>query len=284
MTTKQFVFISPDYGSSITENGCCGSGCCDFEAVVLSGAARDITNATKQRYGALAERSGKRGLEASDDRASERFYSDEQRSVITDEAAGASTGSGNPIGLADAKSGEIVLDLGSGGGIDCFLAAKKVGATGRVIGVDMTPRMITLARDNSKKLETTNVVFKRGHIEQIPQDETTVDLVISNNAIALSEWKHVVFTEILRVLKPGGRMVISELVTSEPLPDSVRESTAEWVEGFGGAAVKDDYLEMIETAGFHDVEILEESPASGGTEDWRSSLSNLTVRAYKPAS
>ncbi len=93
-----------------------------------------------------------------------------------------------------------------------------------------------------------------------------------------------VFTEILRVLKPGGRMVISELVTSEPPPDSVRESTAEWVEGFGGAAVKDDYLEMIETAGFHDVEILEESPASGGTEDWRSSLSNLTVRAYKPAS
>jgi len=283
VTTKPFVFISPDYGSSITENGCCGSGCCDFEAVVLSGAAKDITNAIKQRYGALAERSGKRGLEASEVKASERFYTEEQRSLIPDEAAGASTGSGNPIALADAKQGEIVLDLGSGGGIDCFLAAKDVGATGRVIGVDMTPRMVTLARNNSKQLETTNVVFKRGHIEQIPQDETTVDLVISNNAVALSEWKHVVFSDVLRVLKPGGRMVISELVVSKPLPDSVRDSTAEWVEGVGGAAVKADYLAMIETAGFTDVEVLEESPAGGGTEEWRASLSNLTVRAYKPA-
>jgi SAM-dependent methyltransferase len=282
VTTKQFVFISPDYGSSITENGCCGSGCCDFEAVVLSGAARDITNAIKQRYGALAERSGKRGLEASDDRASERFYTDEQRSVITDEAAGASTGSGNPVVMADAKPGETVLDLGSGGGIDCFLVAKEIGIDGHVIGVDMTPRMVTLARNNSKKLETTNVAFKRGHIEQIPQDETTVDLVISNNAIALSEWKHLVFSEIIRVLKPGGRMVISEFVTSKPLPDSVRESTGEWVEGFGGAGVKDDFLTMIETAGFVDVEILEERAIGDSSDEWRSSLSNLIVRAYKP--
>lgn len=282
MTTRQFVFVSPDYGSSITENGCCGSGCCDFEAVVLSGNARDITNAIKQRYGALAERSGKRGLGASEDKASDRYYTDEQRAAVTDETAGASTGCGNPVPDADIQTGETVLDLGSGGGIDCFLAAGYVGPEGRVIGVDMTPRMVTLARDTARKNDVTNVTFKRGHIEQIPQDETTVDLVISNNAISLSEWKHVVFSEIHRVLKPGGRFVISERVAETALPESVQEATGEWVEGFGGAMVKTKFIELIETAGFSNVEILSERPSDGGSEDWRSSLKNLTIRATKP--
>ena len=281
---RKFVFVSPDYGSSITENGCCGSGCCDFEAIVLSGNAKDITNAVKQRYGALAERSGKRGLDASEDKSSAKFYSEDQRSIIPDGAAGASTGCGNPVSFAGIQNGEIVLDLGSGGGIDCLLASKHVGESGRVIGVDMTPRMVTLGRDNAKKLEAANVVFKRGHIEQIPQDETSVDVVISNNAIALSEWKHIVFTEVYRILKPGGRFVISERVTNDPLPESVQDSTSEWVEGFAGAADKTRFLEMIETAGFTNVEILEERPELTSADEWRKSLETLTIRAHKPIS
>lgn len=280
---RKFVFVSPDYGSSITENGCCGSGCCDFEAVVLSGNAKDITNAVKQRYGALAERAGKRGLEASEDKSSDRFYSDSDRALINDEIAGSSTGVGNPVSFAQIQYGETVLDLGSGGGIDCFIAAGQVGSEGKVIGVDMTPRMVSSARDNAKKLETRNVTFKRGHIEQIPEDETTVDVVISNNAVALSEWKHLTLSEMFRVLKPGGRFVISERVVREPLPESVQDSTQEWVEGIAGASLKDRFLEMIETAGFVDVEVLEERPNSEGDEEWRSSLSTLTIRAVKPA-
>lgn len=280
---RKFVFVSPDYGSSITENGCCGSGCCDFEAVVLSGNAKDITNAVKQRYGALAERAGKRGLEASEKKSSDRHYSAGERSSIPDEAAGASTGVGNPVSFADIQSGETVLDLGSGGGIDCFLAATHVGETGRVIGIDMTPRMVNLGRDNAKKLEAKNVAFKRGHIEQIPQDETSIDVVISNNAIALSEWKHLVFSETFRILKPGGRFVISEGVTTSALPDSVLDSTSEWVEGVAGAVDKSKFVEMIETAGFTNVEVLDERAGDGGSEEWRSSLASLTIKAFKPS-
>ncbi|MDG0867029.1 methyltransferase domain-containing protein [Candidatus Lucifugimonas marina] len=279
---RKFVFVSPDYGSSITENGCCGSGCCDFEAVVLSGNAKDITNAVKQRYGALAERAGKRGLEASEDKSSDKFYSDSERALISDEVAGASTGVGNPVRFAEIKAGEIVLDLGSGGGIDCFIAASQVGSEGKVIGVDMTPRMASSARDNAKKLTTTNVTFKRGHIEQIPQDETSVDVVISNNAIALSEWKHLVFSEMFRVLKPGGRFVISERVVTEALPESVQDSTHEWVEGIAGASLKNKFIETIETAGFVDVEVVDEQPNNDGDEEWRSSLVTSTIRAFKP--
>lgn len=237
----------------------------------------------KQRYGALAERAGKRGLEASEDKSSDKFYSDSERVLISDEVAGASTGVGNPVRFAEIKSGEIVLDLGSGGGIDCFIAASQVGPEGKVIGVDMTPRMASSARDCAKKLEVDNVTFKRGHIEQIPQDETTVDVVISNNAIALSEWKHLVFSKMFRVLKPGGRFVISERVATEPLPESVQDSTQEWVEGVAGASLKSKFIEMIETAGFSDVEVVDERPNSDGDEEWRSSLVALTIKAKKPA-
>ncbi len=216
-----------------------------------------------------------------DDKASDKFYTDSQRSTIPDEAAGASTGSGNPLAYTDVVAGETVLDLGSGGGIDCLLLSSAVGDSGRVIGVDMTPRMVSLGRNNAKKLGMTNVVFKRGHMEQIPQDETSVDLVISNGAISQSEWKHMVFSEMFRVLKPGGRFVISDLVTDELLPDSVRDSTGLWVEGVGGAAVRSTYIGMIESAGFVDVEIVEELPGPNGAEEWRPLVKSLTVKALK---
>jgi len=259
------------------------AACCGGEngAEITLAQLDSITAAVQHQYGALAERAAERA--SSTTKAADRFYTAEQRSVLTDEAAGASAGCGNPVGIADVKLGETVLDLGSGGGIDCFLAAKEVGETGYVIGIDMTPRMLELAQKNAEKLKTENVVFKLGHIESIPQADNSVDLVISNCVIALSEQKDRVFSEILRILKPGGRFVISDIVTDKPLPDEVKKSAAEWVSCVGGAAVMSYYLAMVDEAGFADIEILENRKSTDGTEEWRASLINLTLRAFRPA-
>ncbi len=274
MTNNPFGTLTP-----IDADATCCGGIDDAE--ITHAQLDSITSAVQHQYGSLAERAGERV--SSTTKATDKFYTEEQRAALPDEAAGASAGCGNPIGIADAKTGETVLDLGSGGGIDCFLASKEVGPTGFVIGIDMTPRMLELARTNAGKLETTNVVFKLGHIEQIPQEDNSVDLVISNCVIALSEQKERVFSEIIRILKPGGRFVISDMVTDKPLPEEVRKSAAEWVSCVGGAAVMSEYLEMVETAGFDKIEILKKNKSGGGNEEWRSSMIDLTLRAFKPA-
>ncbi len=263
----------------VRESACCGD---DATAEITHAQLEDITAAVQHRYGSLAERAAEGTANTSCCGAADTFYTDDQRSVITDEAAGASAGCGNPVGIADARPGETVLDLGSGGGIDCFLAAKEVGENGSVIGIDMTPRMIELAQKNAASLETENVVFKLGHIESIPQPDDTVDLVISNCVIALSEHKDRVFSEILRILKPGGRFVISDMVTDKPLPEEVKASAAEWVACVGGAAVMSEYLELIEETGFTDIEVLKDERTNPDASDWQSSLINLTLRAFKP--
>jgi len=257
------------------------ASCCSGEVggEITHAHLNSITEAVRHRYGALATTAAERAL--SSDKASDTFYTEGQRNVLTDETAGASAGCGNPVGIADAKPGETVLDLGSGGGIDCFIAAREVGHTGHVIGIDMTPEMLTLARDNAEKLRTNNVVFKLGHIESIPQSDNSVDLVISNCVIALSEKKSRVFSEIFRILKPGGRFVISDVVTEKPLPGDVRKSAAEWVDCVGGAAVMSEYIELIGETGFVDVDVLEKRTRSSGAEAWRDLLINLTVRAFK---
>ena len=257
------------------------ASCCSGEdsAEITHAHLDSITEAVRHRYGALAKTAVERAL--SSDKASDTFYTEEQRHALTDETAGASAGCGNPVGIADAKPGETVLDLGSGGGIDCFLVAREVGETGHVIGIDMTPEMLTLARENADKLLTENIVFKLGHIESIPQADNSVDLVISNCVIALSEKKSRVFSEIFRILKPGGRFVISDVVTEKPLPMDVRKSAAEWVDCVGGAAVMSEYIEMIAEAGFVDVDVLEKRTRSSGDEAWRDLLINLTIRAFK---
>ena len=257
------------------------ASCCSGEVSgeITHAHLNSITEAVRHRYGALATTAAERAL--SSDKASDTFYTEGQRNVLTDETAGASAGCGNPVGIADAKPGETVLDLGSGGGIDCFIAAREVGHTGHVIGIDMTPEMLTLARDNAEKLRTNNVVFKLGHIESIPQSDNSVDLVISNCVIALSEKKSRVFSEIFRILKPGGRFVISDVVTEKPLPGDVRKSAAEWVDCVGGAAVMSEYIELIGETGFVDVAVLEKRTRSSGAEAWRDLLINLTVRAFK---
>lgn len=279
--------ITPTYETSITEEGCCGSGCCDSvsDAEITHDQLETITAAVKEQYGGVADRAAAKAADPSKQMASDVFYTEEQRSSLTSEAEGASAGCGNPVGIADAKPGETVLDLGSGGGIDCFLAAKEVGDDGYVIGIDMTPKMLELAQKNAKTLETTNVVFKMGHIENIPQEDNSVDLVISNCVIALSTQKGRVFSEILRILKPGGRFVISDMVTDGPLPDDVRASAAEFVACVGGAAEISEYMDLVEETGFTNIETLKENRSySDEDEDdgWRGSMVDLTLRAFKP--
>ncbi|MCZ6539822.1 MAG: methyltransferase domain-containing protein [Chloroflexi bacterium] len=266
----------------------CGDGCCEdapASGEITHAKLDSITAAVQHRYGNLAENAAERAADPSRRGASDVFYTEDQRAAITSEAAGASAGCGNPVGIADARPGETVLDLGSGGGIDCFLAAREVGDGGFVIGIDMTPRMIELARKNAADLQTENVVFKLGRIESIPQPDNTVDLVISNCVIALSEHKDRVFSEILRILKPGGRFVISDMVTDRPLPDEVKASAAEWVACVGGAAVMSDYLDLVANTGFAGIEVLGDEPSRPDADsgDWQSSLKNLTLRAFKPA-
>ncbi len=168
-------------------------------------------------------------------------------------------GCGNPVALASLKAGETVLDLGSGGGIDCFLAARQVGPRGRVIGVDMTPEMIRLARENAAKGGVKNVEFRQGEIESLPLEDGSVDAVISNCVINLSTDKEKVFREIFRVLRSGGRLMVSDIVLDGQLPEQVKNSVAAYTGCIGGALKRQDYLVAIAKAGFTGVEIVAET-------------------------
>jgi len=168
-------------------------------------------------------------------------------------------GCGNPVALASLKEGETVLDLGSGAGFDCFLAAKKVGKNGRVIGVDMTPEMIEKARENAEKGNYGNVEFRLGEIENLPAADNSVDVVISNCVINLVPDKRRVFMEAFRVLKPGGRLMISDIVLLKELPDFIKNSIEAYVGCVAGAVIKDEYIEAIKDAGFQKVKIISEA-------------------------
>ena len=184
-------------------------------------------------------------------------YSPEELAAVPEDA-NLGLGCGNPTALAGLKPGETVLDLGSGAGIDCFLAAKKVGPSGRVIGVDMTAEMIDRARENARKNGIANVEFRLGEIENLPVADGTVDVILSNCVINLSTDKPRVFREAFRVLRPGGRMMVSDLALKKPLPKAIRDSVEAYVACIAGAMVKDEYLGAIRDAGFKDVETVSE--------------------------
>ena len=185
-------------------------------------------------------------------------YSDAEIASVP-EGANLGLGCGNPVALASLAAGETVLDLGSGAGFDCFLAASRVGKKGRVIGVDMTPEMIAKARDNAEKGNYENVEFRLGEIENIPAADSSVDAVISNCVINLAPDKKRVFQEVFRVLKPGGRLMVSDIVLAKELPDFLRDSIEAYVGCISGAVLKADYLKAIETAGFGQVKIIDET-------------------------
>ncbi len=182
-------------------------------------------------------------------------YSAEELAGIPD-AANMGLGCGNPTAIAGLKEGETVVDLGAGGGLDCFLSAQKVGQSGWVIGVDMTPDMIDLARDNAEKNDFTNVEFRLGEIENLPIADNTADLIISNCVINLSPEKQRVFDEAFRVLKPGGRLSISDIVLLKELPESVKNNKTLLAGCVAGAELKDKYLELIANAGFENIEVM----------------------------
>ncbi len=168
-------------------------------------------------------------------------------------------GCGNPIAMASLRSGEIVLDLGSGAGFDCFLAASKVGNNGRVIGIDMTPEMIDKARENARKSNITNVEFKLGEIENLPLANSTVDVIISNCVINLAPDKEKVFKEAYRVLKSGGRLMVSDIVLKKHLPQQIKNNISAYVRCISGAILKENYLDVVKKAGFTDIKVIDES-------------------------
>lgn len=185
-------------------------------------------------------------------------YTDEELKAVP-ENSNLGLGCGNPVAIASLKEGEIVLDLGSGAGFDCFLAANKVGKNGRVLGVDMTPEMVEKARENAKKGNHENVEFRLGEIENLPVADNSVDVVISNCVINLSPDKGQVFREAFRVLKPGGRLMISDLVLLKELPDFIKNSVEAYIGCLSGAMMRNEYIEDIKRAGFQDIRIIDET-------------------------
>jgi SAM-dependent methyltransferase len=186
------------------------------------------------------------------------YSSDEMNQVP--EGANLGLGCGNPVALASLKEGQTVLDLGSGAGFDCFLAANAVGEQGRVIGVDMTPEMVRKAWENAKKGGYRNVEFRLGDIEYLPVIDSSVDVILSNCVINLSPNKPKVFAEAFRVLKPGGKLTLSDVVLLRPLPQVMAGSAAAYLGCVAGASLKSDYLRMLAEAGFADVQAVGESP------------------------
>ncbi|MBN1587430.1 MAG: arsenite methyltransferase [Candidatus Omnitrophica bacterium] len=185
-------------------------------------------------------------------------YSEEELATLP-EGANLGLGCGNPVALASIKEGETVLDLGSGGGIDCFLASKKVGPNGKVIGVDMTPEMLARARENAHKAGITNVEFREGEIETLPVEDNSVDCIISNCVINLVPDKLKAFAETFRVLKPGGRLMVSDIVLTKELPGKVKESMDAYVGCVSGAVLKQDYLKAMQDAGLTNVRVQSET-------------------------
>lgn len=183
------------------------------------------------------------------------FYEKEAFENIPEDISSFSLGCGNPIALASLKPGETVIDLGSGGGLDCFLASKKVGENGHVIGVDMTPEMLDKARNNQAKLGFENVEFRLGEIEHLPIADATVDVVISNCVVNLSPNKPQVFREVFRVLKSGGRLAISDIVTEGELPAALKKDLEAWAGCLSGALDVNDLREMLKASGFMDIQI-----------------------------
>jgi len=187
--------------------------------------------------------------------AESSLYPADLLATLPDGESAISYGCGDPITLASLEPGQTVLDLGSGAGLDCFFAAKKVGETGHVIGVDMTPEMIERARSSAKRLNIQNVEFRQGYLEDLPVDTNTVDVIISNCVINLAPDKSKVFAEAFRVLKPGAKFAVSDIVTDGPLPEAIKNSLSAWAGCVAGAIEAKDYIDMMEVIGFTNISI-----------------------------
>lgn len=257
----------------------------------MSTTTESIKEVVKERYGQAALRvkaggssccgaSSACGVDV--DPITSNLYDEKQKQGIPEEAILASLGCGNPTALAELKVGETVLDLGSGGGIDVLLSAKRVGPTGKAFGLDMTDEMLALARENQKKSGIENVEFLKGEIESIPLPDNSIDVIISNCVINLSADKDTVLKEAFRVLKPGGRFAVSDVVTKGEMLPEIREKVLLWVGCIAGALEENDYRARLTAAGFTDVEL--EPTRIYKVEDARAFLSGqgIDVDAIAP--
>jgi arsenite methyltransferase len=244
--------------------------------------ATDVKEAVREKYSAAARRVSSAGTSccgpskaSSCDAITSNLYDSAQTEALPDTAVSASLGCGNPTALAQLKAGETVLDLGSGGGIDVLLSARRVGPTGKAYGLDMTDEMLALARENQRKAGVENVEFLKGEIESIPLPDNSVDVIISNCVINLSGDKDRVLHEAYRVLKPGGRFAVSDVVTRGDVPPQVRQDMLLWVGCIAGALRDDEYRSKLRAAGFEEITI--EPTRIYAIEDAREFLSGKGV-------
>src|SRR5579884_2256504 len=257
----------------------------------------DITEAVRTRYAAAAQqaRTGRAccGGDA-DDGVTGNLYTDVETEGLPDTALAASLGCGNPTALVDLHEGETVLDLGSGGGIDVLLSARRVGPTGFVYGLDMTDEMLALAQRNKEQAGITNVAFLKGRIEDISLPANSVDVVISNCVINLAADKSLVLNDAFRVLKPGGRFAVADVVAEGPVPDALRQSMETWVGCVAGALDVATYKDLLIAAGFEDIDIeitrhyrvadtgIDTSTLPSGWEAADGKIASALIRATKP--
>ncbi len=249
-----------------------------------------IKEVVRERYGALARESATATADdccatdccGPDTADIAPLYEADYTDGLPAEALAASAGCGNPHAIGTLQPGETVVDFGSGGGIDCFIAAKAVGQTGRVIGIDMTEDMIQLARSNAAKLGLGYVEFHLAEMENTPLDDDSTDAIISNCVINLAPDKDVVFAEAFRILRPGGRLMVSDLVKIADIPQEEAEDTANWVSCLAGTEMREVYLGRIRDAGFTDIQIVSDTPWKS-TDDWRAAIHSMNIKAFKPA-
>jgi N-acetylglutamate synthase-like GNAT family acetyltransferase/SAM-dependent methyltransferase len=257
------VRASAEFGTS----GCSGAAVMERTLGPSSASDAMLRDAVRAHYGAIAR--GADGARGDEDRnpVTADLYSPSELGGIPLGAAAASLGCGNPIALAELRSGDVALDLGSGGGLDVLLSARRVGPAGRAIGLDTTPEMLALARDHAREAGASNVDFLEGEMEAIPLPEGSVDVVVSNCVLNLSPDKRRAFGEAFRVLKPGGRLAISDVVLRRPLPVAVRERVEAWIGCVAGALTIERYDALLREVGFEAVEIV--ATRTFGREDLR---------------
>ncbi|EPD63969.1 arsenite methyltransferase [Streptomyces sp. HGB0020] len=243
----------------------------------------DLRETVRQRYAAAAMKVTVGGTACcgpepveTDENFGSTLYAADEREALPAEALAASLGCGNPTAVAELRTGERVLDLGSGGGIDVLLSARRVGPTGKAYGLDMTEEMLALALANAAKAGTTNVEFLKGTIEAVPLPANTIDVVISNCVINLSTDRPAVFAETFRVLRPGGRLGVSDIVADDRLTPDQRAERGDYVGCIAGALSFSEYRQGLEAAGFTDIEITPTQPVADG-------MHSAVVRAVKPA-
>jgi arsenite methyltransferase len=257
-----------------------------------SSAADEVRNTVREHYGKVAEANGAVGCGtgccgAMPSASAALGYSAAELAAVPD-GANLGLGCGNPQAIAGLRLGETVLDLGSGGGFDCFLAARQVGATGRAIGVDMTPQMVAKARDNARRAGVVNVDFRLGEIEHLPILNASVDVILSNCVLNLSPSKEEVIREAFRVLRPGGRLAISDVVATAPIPERFRGTDAALTGCVGGAAQVAEVERMLTEAGFIKVAIRPRPESRAFIKDWMPGtgveeyIASATIEATKP--